>query len=138
MGDPDQLDALATRIAAEAETIRDRAGLLRRHAAEVHWRSAGADAFRDRIARDVAALNGAAAGFDDAATALRHHADTVRGRIRFLQEAAERARAIAGGVVDAAGNVVDAAGNVVEDAAGAVEHAAGNVAHAVDPRNWHL
>jgi hypothetical protein len=132
VGDPDQLDALATRIAAEAETIRDRARLLHRHAAEVRWRSSAADAFRARIERDVTALGGAAAGLDDAAVALRRHADTVRARIQFLHEAAELARAIPGAVVDAAGNVVDAAGNVIEDAAGVVEDIAG----AVDPRNW--
>jgi hypothetical protein len=144
VGDPDQLDALATRIAAEAETIRDRARVLHRHAAEVHWRSSAADAFRARIERDVTALNGAAAGLDEAVVALRHHADAVRARIQFLREAAERAAQIAGAVVDAAGNVVDAAGNVIVDVAGNVvgaagevlEDAAGAARRIADPREW--
>jgi hypothetical protein len=98
-GDPDLLYALASRIAAEADVVRERAHELSRNAAEVQWKSSGAQAFRDRIARDVGALGAAAAGMDEAVVALRHHADAVRERLEFLRNVAERAVHVAEGVV---------------------------------------
>lgn len=105
-GDPDLLDALAARIAAEAELVRDRAQELSRNTAAVQWRSSGAQAFRARVQRDVSALTGAAAGMDEAVVALRHHADAVRERVAFLRDAAERAVHVGEGVVRDANGVL--------------------------------
>jgi hypothetical protein len=106
VGDPDRLYALASRIAADAEAVRASAQTLGRHAAEVPWKSSGADAFRDRVDSNVRALLGSATALDDAARALRLHADTVRNRVKFLSDVAERAVQIGEGVVEDAEGVV--------------------------------
>jgi hypothetical protein len=105
-GDPDQLYAMAGRIATHAGDIRDRAHTLTTHAAEVQWKSSGADAFRSRVAGDAGELLGAAARLDAAAVALRHHADAVRARLHFLHEVAQRAVQIGEGAVKDAEGVV--------------------------------
>ena len=114
-GDPDQLYALASQIASEADAVRERAHTLSRNAAEVQWKSSAAETFRARVADDVRAVQHCAAGLDEAAGALRHHADAVRDRLQVLREAAERAERAAEDVVDGAKNVAEDLADGAED-----------------------
>jgi hypothetical protein len=116
-GDPDELERIAAKIAADAEGLRGQAGRLAGHAAGVKWESTAAEEFRGRVGRDVAAVRSAAEELDGAAAELRRHAATVRERAAILRAEAER---VLHGVEHAAGAVVHG----VED----VVHGIGNAA----------
>jgi uncharacterized protein YukE len=85
--DTDVLDGLARHISGHADEMRRRAVRLAAAVEAVHWRSTAAEAFRNRARDLVADLRRAAAGIDDAAESLRHHAANVR-----------HAESVAGGV----------------------------------------
>jgi hypothetical protein len=68
------------RVAALIQTIGDDVrGLAERTltGGAAHWRSSAADAFRGRLAEEVAAIRAAARCLDDTASALRRHAAAV-------------------------------------------------------------
>ena len=89
-GDPDELDRLATSLAASAERVHDRASAVRASTATTRWRGPAADAFHASVARESKLLERAAAELDDAAAAFHRHADAVRTEIARLL-AVERA-----------------------------------------------
>lgn len=97
-GDPDELHRLARRLAAQAEHVRARIGLIRSPSSAPRWRGPAADAFHAALHRECAALERAAGALDDAAAALHAHADAVREALAriaaadALREAAGRLR----------------------------------------------
>ncbi|HEV7205716.1 MAG TPA: hypothetical protein VGN18_13990 [Jatrophihabitans sp.] len=75
--DPADLRAIADRIAAHATGTRSRAHALGRATAESPWRGTAADVFGTSAAEVIGELRRAAARLDDAADALRRHADRI-------------------------------------------------------------
>ena len=76
VGDPQQIRALAARLRADAERLRQlakRVGATR----EVAWRSRAATLFRDRVGERTHALQRSAGALDDAARRVDAHADGV-------------------------------------------------------------
>jgi hypothetical protein len=76
VGDPQQIRALAARLRADAERLRQ---LARRVGAtrEVAWRSRAATLFRDRVGERTHELQGSARSLDEAARWVDAHADGV-------------------------------------------------------------
>jgi hypothetical protein len=77
-GDPDDLDRLAGRLAADAQQVRDAATGAVRAAQAAHWVSASAQRYRDVVADDARKARDVADGLDRAAVLLRAHADQLR------------------------------------------------------------
>jgi hypothetical protein len=77
-GDPDDLDRLAARLAADAQHLRDAAADAVRAANTARWVSASARRYREVVAADSHHAREAAFGLDRAADLLRVHADQVR------------------------------------------------------------
>lgn len=76
--DPDEMYAIADRIAGHASAVRSLANQLGTAIAAADWHGIAADTF-DLVAGDVlGSLRSAAARLDDAAAALRRHARNVR------------------------------------------------------------
>lgn len=92
-GVADGLEAVARRLAADADAVRRRGDALARSAVALRWQGAAAEAFRRSLAADRARLHRSADELDEAAAALRAHAARVRARLerlRELERAAER------------------------------------------------
>ena len=89
VGNPEQIRAVAARLRREAEQVRavsGRVGATR----GIAWRSAAADAFRERVSEAVHGERRSAQLLDDAAGAVDRHAAAVE---RVLDELARLARA---------------------------------------------
>jgi len=84
-GNPDELDLLAGRLEASAGNARARADALWFRSRGIEWESVTAGVFRSKIGEDVTALRHAAGQLDEAAQALRQHAETVRERIAQIR-----------------------------------------------------
>lgn len=76
--DPDEIYAIADRIAAHAVAARARANQLGTAIAAADWHGFAADAFHVTADGVLGGLRRAADRLDDAADALRRHASTVR------------------------------------------------------------
>lgn len=87
--DPEALEADARRLAADAHVVRQRGGMLVRSAAAAAWQGPAADAFRAAVRQDTRDLQRAADELDEAAAALRAHAQAVRARLAELRELAD-------------------------------------------------
>ena len=89
-GDPDELERLAARLGARADTVREEARDIRAGAGAARWHGEAASAFTAALERDLAGLEQAARRFEDAAAQLRQHAMDVRetlARIRAVEAA---------------------------------------------------
>lgn len=101
VGDPQQIRAMAARLRADADRLRQ---LARRVAAtrEAAWRSRAADLFRDRVGERAQALQRSAGELDDAARRVDAHAEGVevaRAEVaRVAGLGADLARAAGGAV----------------------------------------
>jgi uncharacterized protein YukE len=115
--DPSELRATAHRISNHADHIRHQAATLAAATATARWFSPSARQFRHRAEDTCLALRRAAGELDDAATALRHHADNV-GTV--LSAVANGARAAIHDVVDIGTGAVSGA-----------EHLGGSAVHAI-------
>ncbi|MGC4893889.1 WXG100 family type VII secretion target [Micromonospora sp. DT31] len=90
-GDPDELDRLASRIAARAQEIRDWRDRHSQRVQAAHWVSTAADAYRKRVHDDGAELGRVADDLERAADLLHAHAQEVRetlARIAAIERAA--------------------------------------------------
>lgn len=125
-GDPDALDALARTLERDADAVRDRARALVAAARDTAWVGDAAEAFRRSVDDDADSLGRAARELDEAAAALRQHADDVRAqlaRIRALEQAVTgwfgdqlaRLRAAAEAVADAVTDPLGAVRRAVAD-----------------------
>ena len=77
-GDPDDLDRLAARLAADAQHLRDTAADAARAVQAARWVSTSAQRYREVVAADSHHAGEAADGLERAAHLLRVHADQVR------------------------------------------------------------
>lgn len=84
-GDPDVLDAHARQLAADADGVRARARALEASVARMRWRGEAAEAFRRTVAGDADHLHRAAGELDEAAGAMRAHAEEVRERLAQIR-----------------------------------------------------
>jgi uncharacterized protein YukE len=75
--DPHEMLAVADRIAAHAQATRGRARQLAAAVAAVDWHGTAADAFHGQAGLVINGLRRSADRLDDAADALRRHADAV-------------------------------------------------------------
>src|SRR4051794_26696006 len=75
--DPAELRALAGRIDAHARAARARADRLGSQVAAASWHGLAASTFDRQVDVTLGALRGAARRLDDAADALRRHADNI-------------------------------------------------------------
>jgi hypothetical protein len=118
-GDPDALDQLAQRLQTKALDIREYVDVHVRQGRAAHWVSVAAEACRDRIAKDGADADRAGAKLEDAAVALRVHAQRVRELIALIVHYERAATAWFEFQVRALANTVeqaiDSADRVVKD-----------------------
>lgn len=77
-GDPDALDRLAATLQKRATEVREHADEHQRLGQAAHWVSSAAEAYRNVAAQDKAAAYLSADRIDEAAAALRAHAQEVR------------------------------------------------------------
>ncbi|GAA2510835.1 hypothetical protein [Pilimelia columellifera] len=83
-GDPDRLDQLADHLLTKADAIRRHADDHLRRGQTAHWVSAAGSAYREQLAADRQLIERSAVHLEQAAAALRGHADEVRERVAFL------------------------------------------------------
>ncbi len=83
--DPSDLRAIAHRISAHADQVRDQAAGIVRAGDAARWHSPAAAAFRQRAQVIAADLRRAAGELDDAAAALRRHADRLSHYLDFMK-----------------------------------------------------
>jgi uncharacterized protein YukE len=103
--DPDQLDAIASKIRGEAARLGNALEPLTHAAGSAHWRGSAADRFQADVRNDAQTLRGAAESLRELASAIEKGADEVRRlreRIRreieqLRQQERERQAAPAGG-----------------------------------------
>ncbi len=97
-GDTGVIRRLARQMSDQGADIRSDADQLVKASQLVVWDGRAAQAMRERMAQRAIALRTAAAEHDDAARALRHHADEVDRLKDLIREIAQRVR----GLVEAA------------------------------------
>jgi hypothetical protein len=104
VGDPQQIRALAARLRADAERLRQlakRVGATR----EVAWRSRAAALFRERVGERAQSLQRSAGELDEAARRVDAHAEGVEAAraqvVRVAGFGADLARAAGGAVTRA-------------------------------------
>lgn len=86
-GDPDRIRDLARAFEGQATTLRDDAGALVARATATEWTGAGAETMRARARNRAGDLRRTATLHDEAATALRRHADEVAERQALIARA---------------------------------------------------
>jgi hypothetical protein len=89
-GDPDELERIAAWIERRAEQVRTRAAEMVAKADGMRWKSIAADRCRETVRGDRRDLDDVARRMDEAAAALRGHAQEVRellAAIRRIEEA---------------------------------------------------
>jgi hypothetical protein len=118
-GDPDSLDRLAAKLSARAEEVRQHADNHVKAAAAAHWVSTAADAYRDRAAQDRVKVRYAADSLDEAAAALRAHAQHVRD---LLAEIGRIEREATAWFEREAHNLADEASNLWDKAKQGISH----------------
>lgn len=98
-GDPTHLRSLARRLQECATQVRSFADEVVARAAATRWQSTAADAMRRRVAEEAAAIRHAAALLEQAAEAVRHHADVVELRVQEIARIERAAMHLLGSLV---------------------------------------
>lgn len=114
-GDPDALDAVAAELGRRARSVREATDRHRRAGVRARWVSEAASAYRGQMAADCVAVDAAADAMDDAAAALRRHADEVRERQAAIAHAEREVRAWLAGQADRVGELAGDVGDVVAE-----------------------
>lgn len=89
-GDTDVIRRLATQLSDQGTEIRSDADRLVKASQLVVWEGRAAQAMRERMTERAVALRTTADEHDDAARALRHHADEVDRLKDLIREIAHR------------------------------------------------
>jgi hypothetical protein len=118
-GDPDALDRLAATLNAHADEVRRHAADHVKAAQTAHWVSPSADSFRSRVGHDRVRVDRDADQLDDAAAALRAHAQHVRD---VLTEIGRIERAATDWFEREARNLREKAANLVDTAKEGLSH----------------
>lgn len=118
-GDTAVIRRLARTMSEQGDDIRHDADRLVSASRLVLWEGRAAQAMRERMAERALALRRTADRHDDAARALRHHADEVDRLKDLIREVAHRVRGLVEGararLADLAGRVADLAGAAPPD-----------------------
>lgn len=128
--DPQDLRAIAARIAASAAAARAEAAHLQARVAGVAWQGAAATAFELLAGDVIGGLRRSADRLDDAADALRRHAANVEHALTVLVHASSEGVAIGAGLVHGAADEVLHPSRLVADTASLLSDTAG-LAHDV-------
>lgn len=128
-GDPDELERIAGQIEQRADEVRKHGADMVTRATSARWKSVAAERCRATIAADRVALDGTAGKLDEAAAALRGHAQRVRELIAAIKrigqavvswfnqaidrfnQAVERFRQAVASMVDSVGNALGFGGD---------------------------
>lgn len=124
-GDPDELDRIAGQIETRAEEVRTRATEMDAKARAMHWKSIAADRCRELIGEDKRALHGVAERMDEAAAALRRHAQEVRELLAMIKNAMEKITGWFRSAVDTFNRAVEGFKDAVKDIADGIGDALG-------------
>ncbi|GAA3021676.1 WXG100 family type VII secretion target [Actinokineospora globicatena] len=119
-GDPDELDRLAGRVEQHAEEVRGHGSTMVRQAQAMRWKSIAADRCRETVANDRKALDAVATKLDEAAAALRRHAQQVRELIAAIKRIGEAVVNWFNGAINRFNQAVDRFNQAVRDIANAV------------------
>ena len=118
-GDTTAIRRLARRMSEQGDDIRHDADRLVSASRLVLWEGRAADAMRERMGERALALRRTADRHDDAARALRHHADEVDRLKDLIREVMHRVRGLVEGararLTDLADRVADLAGAAAPD-----------------------
>ena len=110
-GDTAAIRRQADRLDDRATDLRATARGLTAAADRAVWVSVGADRMRQRVAERRADLESTATAYEDAATALRHHAREVDELKHLISAIESRVRSLVSGAID---RIKDVAGSVVD------------------------
>jgi uncharacterized protein YukE len=110
-GDTAAIRRLADRMGEQGDELRRDANRLASAAQQVLWEGRAAQAMRERTAERAVALRRTADQHDDAAQALRHHADEVDRLKDLIRDIARRVRGL---VEDARSRLADVADRAVD------------------------
>ncbi len=113
-GDTGVIRRLATQMAEQGTEIRADADQLVKSSQLVVWEGRAAQAMRERMAERAVALRTTADEHDDAARALRHHADEVDRLKDLIREIAHRVRGLFVGARSRLASLADKAIDLVK------------------------
>ena len=118
-GDTGVIRRLAQQMSEQGTEIRSDADQLVKASQLVLWEGRAAQAMRERMAERAIALRKTADEHDDAARALRHHADEVDRLKDLIREIAHRVRGLIEGaksrLVDLADKAIDLVKKITPD-----------------------
>lgn len=123
-GDTAVIRRQADRMDERAGDLRAKARSLSAAAESTVWVSVGGNRMKERVAERRADIEATATSYEEAATALRHHADevdevkhliaTIENKVKgLISGAVDRIKDFAGAVADGAGAVVDGVANLL-------------------------
>lgn len=113
-GDTGVIRRLATQMAEQGTEIRGDADQLVTSSQLVVWEGRAAQAMRERMAERAVALRRTADEHDDAAQALRHHAEEVDRLKDLIREIADRVRGLIEGAKSRLTSLADQAIDLVK------------------------
>lgn len=113
-GDTGVIRRLATQMAEQGSEIRSDADQLVKSSQLVVWEGRAARAMRERMVERAVALRTTADEHDDAAQALRHHADEVDRLKDLIHEIANRVRGLIEGARSRLASLADKAIDLVK------------------------
>ena len=113
-GDTGVIRRLATQMADQGTEIRSDADQLVKSSQLVVWEGRAAQAMRERMAERAVALRKTADEHDDAARALRHHADEVDRLKDLIREIANRVRGLIEGAKSRLADLADKALDLIK------------------------
>lgn len=110
-GSPDALEELAKRLEMQADRVREQAADHVRRGRAAEWVSVAATSYRACITQDRSRADGVATQLDEAAAALRAHAQEVRDTVALIakieREVSAWATRTTSAAVDFVGDLVD-------------------------------
>lgn len=115
IGDPAELRAIADRISRHADAVRAGAGTLAAAVAGDRWHGFASDVFDAEAAALIHGMRACAARLDDAADALRRHADRVQAVLDEIKRVWHAIEGVGMAVVHEVGEVVVGASEIVVD-----------------------
>lgn len=113
-GDTGVIRRLATQMAEQGTEIRSDADELVKSSQLVVWEGRAAQAMRERMSERAVALRTTADEHDDAAHALRHHADEVDRLKDLIREIANRVRGLIEGAKSRLADLADRALDLIK------------------------
>jgi hypothetical protein len=123
--DVDELYRIADRISRHADAARAAAGGVASAIAADRWRGIAADTFAAEATNVLHDLRSAAGRLDDAADALRRHANHIQGCVDAVRRGYADVLIAGGELVHEGSELIHGAGEVLHGAGTLLGHAAG-------------